>query len=118
MKHQTVLDQVEVTRDGTIQVRLTLEIVDDAGNVLASAYHRTMLPPGHDINLQMDAVNAHLQRMGKAPVGLPDVAKLHDVGAIVWKPEVVKAYQDKQAAAADFEAELAAANAAMGKKGI
>lgn len=107
IEHKTVIDRLEIDRDGIVSVRLTLEIVDDVAGVVASAYHRTMLPPGHDINLQMNAVNAHLQQMGRKPVDTAGIAKLHDVAGSIWKPEVVKAYRDKVAAA---EAREAAAN--------
>lgn len=97
MEHRTVLDQTEITRDGTVQVRLALEIVDDDGTVLAKSYHRTSMPPGHDINGQMDAVNAHLVQMGKKPVSTKEVARLHDIANVAHTPELVQAYKDRRA---------------------
>ena len=41
---QTIIDRLEVLRDGTVQVREAIEIVDDAtGEVKAQRYHRRVV---------------------------------------------------------------------------
>lgn len=98
MKKQSVIDQIEILRDGNIQVRMALEILDDDGTVLSKAYHRTAMPPGHDINAQMNAVNAHLGQMRHAPVTTGEISRLHAVAGAIWTPGVVKAHRDRSPA--------------------
>ncbi|GAG96712.1 unnamed protein product, partial [marine sediment metagenome] len=43
----TVIDQIEVTRDGTIQVRRADLIIED-GVEIAKTYHRHVLNPGDE----------------------------------------------------------------------
>lgn len=76
MKKQTVIDQIEIKRDGTVNIRIAKEIVDDHGTVLLSEWHRTVLPPGQDIDVQMMAVNDHLVQMRCEPVSGPDMERL------------------------------------------
>jgi hypothetical protein len=94
MQKQTVVDQIEVTRDGTVQVRMAKEIVDGE-NVLSREWHRTALPPGSDIDLQFAAVNEHLTGgdLNWAAVSDADISKVRDVTEAVWTAEVVAAYQ-------------------------
>ena len=43
LKERTVVDQVEVLRDGTVQVREAHEVLRD-GEVIATEYHRYVIP--------------------------------------------------------------------------
>ncbi len=94
LEKKTILDQIEVTRDGTIQVRIALLILED-GVELSSAWHRTSIPPGADPGAQMATVNAHLQQMNKAHV--TDFSLLKNIVSVVHTKEVKAAYQKKQA---------------------
>lgn len=61
----TVLDQIERTISGTIQVRLAL--LEVTGNTeTAKAYHRTSVQGGVTITARIAAVNASLQAKGMA----------------------------------------------------
>jgi len=45
LEERTVVDRLEILRDGTVQVREAIEIVDDVtGEVKASRYHRRTVP--------------------------------------------------------------------------
>ncbi len=96
LEKKTILDQIELTRDGTIQVRLALQILED-GVELSSTWHRTSIPPGADPGAQMAAVNAHLQQMNKATV--TDFSLLTNIVPVVHTKEVNAAYVKKQAKA-------------------
>jgi len=99
MKKQTIIDQIEITRDGTIQVRFAKQVVDDDGTVLNSAYHRTAFPPGHDIDAQMAAVNENLVRDLKCmPVDAAEIARIKAVTPVVWTKAVKDAHRAKMAA--------------------
>ena len=72
---QTVVDQIEITRNGTMQIRIGLELVED-GAVLSNKWHRTMVDPGGDVTAQIAAVNAYLLAMGEQEVSAADIAKI------------------------------------------
>lgn len=86
---QTEIDQVDILRNGTVQVRFGLLIVEN-GEVLNRNWHRASLPPGTDVAQAMAQVNAHLIGMGyPAPA---DVSRVETVCAAVWTPEVISSY--------------------------
>lgn len=58
----TVLDQPELSRSGSLQIRLAFLLVED-GVELSCSYHRTALGLDTDAQQQMDFVNAHLAVM-------------------------------------------------------
>lgn len=96
MHKQTVLDQIEITRDGTIGLRFAKEVVDDDGTVISKEWHRTALPPGTDIDGQMEAVNNHLAADLKcAPVAASEIARVHALTPIVWTKAVREAQARK-----------------------
>lgn len=72
IEHKTVVDAVEVSRNGTVQVRIALLLVED-GVELDCKWHRTALNVDSDVSVQFDAVNTHLESMGKQPVSMSDV---------------------------------------------
>lgn len=97
MMKRTILDQIEVTRDGTIQLRLAKEVVDDDGAVLSSRWVRTALPPGHDVQTQIAALNSHLSAEGWEDVSGGDVTKVEQVATVTWTEEVLAAYSSRAA---------------------
>jgi len=44
---QVVVDKIEVTEMGNVQVRTATRIVED-GNVISTTYHRHVVTPGQD----------------------------------------------------------------------
>ncbi len=94
IEKKTILDQIEITRDGTIQVRLAILVLEDEEEI-SSAWHRTSIPPGTKPADQMAAVNIHLQQMKKETI--KDFALVEKVVALVHTPEVNKRYTEKQA---------------------
>jgi len=73
----TILSLVEVTPNGTVQVRLANQILDGDA-VKAQTFHRYCLAPGCDLTGQPDQVVA--------------------IANAVWTPEVVAAYEAQVAA--------------------
>ena len=67
-----VIDQIEVTESGHIQVRQATKIMED-GKELSKSYHRHVLSPGDSLEGQDERV----QRIAKA----------------VWTPEIIAAYK-------------------------
>lgn len=72
LKKESVIDQIEITRCGNIQVRRADLIIED-GKEIAKTYHRHILSPGDDLTGQDERVAA--------------------VARAVWTPEVIKEYK-------------------------
>jgi hypothetical protein len=69
---QSVIDQVEVTRNGFIQVRRA-DLVFKDGVEIAKNYHRHVLSPGADLS--------------------GEDAKVVAIAQAVWTPAVISEYQ-------------------------
>ena len=90
-----IIDQIEVTSNGTVQVRM--HKISSDGDLLGN--HRTSLPPAGNITAQISAVNTHMATENYLPIPDADVVKLTAICNTVWTTEVVAAYQAAQAAA-------------------
>lgn len=77
MERKTVVDQIEITRAGMVQVRLALLIVDGEKEI-SSRYHRTAFDPRVEnaAMIQMYAVNTHLLEMGEKPIPQEDIDRV------------------------------------------
>jgi hypothetical protein len=95
MPKQLIIDQIEVTNNGTVQVRM--HKLSSDGDLLGN--HRTALPPATDINAQIAAVNAHMASENYTAIPDADVVKLTAICNAAWTAEVIAAYQAAQAAA-------------------
>ena len=95
MAKQLIIDQIEVTSNGTVQVRMHKMSSD--GDLIGN--HRTTLLPATDINAQVAAVNAHMAKENYSAIPDADVVKLTAICNTVWTAEVIAAYQAAQAAA-------------------
>ena len=95
IEKRTVVDQVETTPGGTIQIRLRKEAVEE-GKVLSYEFHRTALAPGIPLDSQMAQVNAHLKGMDYPAV--IDVSRIQRIVAVEHTAAVVAAYRAKMAA--------------------
>ena len=72
---QSVIDQIEVTRNGSVQVRRADLILKD-GAEIGKTYHRHALSPGDDL--------------------ANEDAKVVAVAQAAWTPEVIEAYKTNQ----------------------
>ena len=95
MAKSLIIDQIEVTSNGTVQVRMHKMSSD--GDLIGN--HRTLLPPATDITAQIDAVNAHMATENYTAIPDADVVKLTAICNAAWTAEVIAAYQAAQAAA-------------------
>ena len=89
-----IIEQIEVTSNGTVQVRM--HKLSSDGDLIGN--HRTALPPATDINAQVTAVNAHMAMENYSAISASDVAKLTAICNAAWTAEVIAAYQAAQAA--------------------
>ena len=95
MAKSLIIDQIEITKDGTVQVRM--HKLSSDGDLLGN--HRTSIEPAGNINAQVAAVNAHMATENYSAISDADVAKLTAICNAAWTAEVVAAYQAAQAAA-------------------
>ena len=68
----TVINRIEVTETGHIQIRQAIRIMED-GKQLSQSFHRYVLSPGDSLEGQEDRVIA--------------------IANAVWTPEVITVYQ-------------------------
>jgi hypothetical protein len=96
---QLIINQIEVTQNGTVQVRMHKFSSD--GDLLGN--HRASLPPASDVNAQVtaviSAVNTHMATENYGAISASDVAKLTAICNTAWTAEVIAAYQAAQAEA-------------------
>ena len=76
LSKKTIVDFIEVTEGGHVQVRTATRIMED-GKVLSQSFHRHVVSPGQDYSAEDARVQA--------------------VCAAVHTPEVIAAYQAQQA---------------------
>jgi hypothetical protein len=95
MPKQLIIDQIEVTSNGTVQVRM--HKLSSDGDLLGN--HRTSIAPAGDITAQISAVNAHMATENYSAIPDADVVKLTAICNAAWTAEVITAYQAAQAEA-------------------
>ena len=106
LERKTLLDQVEIRRDGALQVRLVKAIVDGEAIVSQQGFHRTVVEPGIDADAQLAALNASLLNWPEAeggPFAAVDNAEwdcVRRASQSEHTPEVIIAFQEKAALAA------------------
>jgi hypothetical protein len=105
MPRKSVINQREITENSVLQIRIAKQVME-GDEVISQLWHRTSVFPGENVENVIAAVDAHLTQMGYGPV--VDWAGVRATVAAEHTPEVIKAYQDAQAAErAARDAELA-----------
>jgi hypothetical protein len=92
LEKQAVVDQIEITRNGTVQVRMGLLIVEGQEEI-AKQWHRTAVEPGGDVEAQFELVNVHLEQMGYPALSEDDILRVKAQAETAWTPEVVSSYR-------------------------
>jgi hypothetical protein len=67
---RTIIDQIELTRSGTVQVRFRLAIEEDGVAIAEPKLHRTAIEPGGDVEAALASVDADItsrQELKAAP---------------------------------------------------
>jgi hypothetical protein len=95
MEKKTVVDQVEVKRDGTLQIRFRKVLVEDDGSITDLGYHRAVAMPGDDLAATLDHVGNHLSAMNNGGLSAEEKAFITEVKDAMWTQERVKAKQPK-----------------------
>lgn len=108
IEEKTIVDQLEITRDRSIQVRLAFVILKDGAELGEPRWHRTVIAPGESTDDQLAAVNAHISQMGRESLPAADVSYIKSVAEFVHTPSVVTAYRQAKQARENAEAALQA----------
>ena len=74
IERKTVLEQPELNRNGLLQIKIALLLVEDGAEISCN-WHRTAVELDGDVQQQMDFVNSHLASMEptQAPVSQEDI---------------------------------------------
>jgi hypothetical protein len=94
-EQRTIIDQIEIRRDGTVRVRLDKQLLRD-GVVIQSAWHRGQWHPGLDFEAHKNDINKHLTEMGAAEVDPGEWGRITRVLAMEQTQDVIDAYNAKQ----------------------
>lgn len=106
IEKKTIIDQIEVTRTGHVQIRFGILLIED-GVEISCNWHRTTVEPGGDVDAQIAAVNTGITTQLKAtPVEADKVPLLKNICDLVHTPEVVKAHRQRAQSEANAEAAL------------
>ena len=105
IEKKTIIDQIEITRSGHVQVRLALLLLDD-GIEISSRWHRVTIEPGGDIDAAIAAVNADIttrDALKAVSIETERVPLLKDVCKLAHTPDVVQKHKIAvEKATADF----------------
>ena len=96
LSKRVILDQIEITASGIIQVRYRKEVVED-GNVLSFEYHRTSLRPGDSWPDLAASVDGDLIRRGWTAQDIAGRARVNAVVNLEHTPAVIAAFRARQA---------------------
>jgi len=72
IERKTVVELIEIPREGGIQVRMAFLLVED-GRESFEAWHRSAVPEGVSLPEQFQFIQDHLVEMGKAPLLQEDI---------------------------------------------
>lgn len=67
-EQRTIIDQIEITRDGEVRLRLDKQLLRDGKVISEPKYHRVAWEPGADFESSISIVNSHLVQMDEAIV--------------------------------------------------
>ncbi len=95
MHKQTILDTIELHRDGRIGLRFAQQVIDDDGTVLSSAWLRRDCAPGTDLSAEIADLNAALVAARGASIEPGDVERLSQIEPVVRRDELSTRHRAK-----------------------
>lgn len=101
MEKLTIIDQITITRGGTLQVRMVKVLVDDDGVVHNLGNHRTSIEPGVGVDFVLGEVNRHLGEMQMGAVPEDETPTLRSLVALLHTPAKVAEFRAERAAAVE-----------------
>ena len=92
IEKRTVVDQIEITRRGHIQIRFGLLLVEN-GVEISCRWHRTVIEPGGSVEAMVAAVDAGLAAMNAARIDRADPPTIKSVCQLVHTPDMVEKHR-------------------------
>ena len=80
MTAQSILQPVGISDNKTLMIHILKQKAD--GEI---RNHRSSIPPLHDVEQQMAAVNAHLAQDGYAPISDAEIASIRVLADEAWE---------------------------------
>ena len=100
LEEKTVLDTIEVSDGGMIRLRFAIMVLKD-GVEISKKWHRTVVPPGGDVEAQIAAVNADITSrpdLMASPVDTGRTDELKAIAKLVHTPAKIKAFKEREEA--------------------
>ena len=82
IEEKTIVDRIEILRDGTMQIRLALLMLKD-GVERSHNYHRMTLSPGQNWEEQIAVVNAYFMANNLATVSDEEIQRVSRLVPVV-----------------------------------
>jgi hypothetical protein len=98
IEKKTVIDQIEVTRSGHVQVRLAILVIED-GIEISSRWHRVTVDPGGDVDAAIAAVNTDIttrDTLKASPIDAGKIPLLKSICKVAHTPEVIAQHKIKE----------------------
>lgn len=96
LNKKTIIDQIEIARHGSINIRLAL-IVEDDGIEISKRWHRVSIDPGMDVDAVLNIVDADIATRDTLKAATIDrgerVALLKSVVGLVHTPQAIAAHR-------------------------
>lgn len=104
IERRTIVSRVEAERDGVVFVELARQVVDGDA-VLTSTAHRFPIAPGETPGVVFEAIDANFAAAGEPTVDPLEWSRVVAVAMLVQTEPVIAAWQARQAALAEAEAQ-------------
>lgn len=76
MDKRTIVNQIEIQADGTVQVRFAKQIMDGE-EIISNQWHRTMFDVSVNVDDQLTAMNTNLvDQLGYPEISIDDIKRL------------------------------------------
>lgn len=100
IEKKTVINKIEIERDGVIQIRIGLLLIED-GTEINAKWLRTTLAPTNDPDVVLGQVSVFLADQNYPAIESDDVVRLMAVASTVNTDSVVQRYTSARALVAD-----------------
>lgn len=96
--NRTIVDLIEPTADGVLQIRLRKQSVDALGQVTEQGFHRTSIEPGGNAALGLDQLNTAIARLDAGAIAEDDWQQVVAAVAQYHTPAVIARFEAARAA--------------------
>lgn len=107
MEKRTVFQSATLLENGTVEIKLRKEVVDDDGTVWFAEPHRRIVEPGSDLAGEIDVIGGHLAEMGFGGVPEGLTGTLSALKSELLSDATIKAKHDAEVERREREKEAA-----------